>query len=45
MNPGWEVDVGRAAEVGAGRIIWEEWKKLWLLESRSIAGASSNATG
>ena len=37
MDPGWEIDVGRAAEVGTGRIIGARWKKLWLLERSNVA--------
>lgn len=45
MDPGWEKDVGGAAEIGSGRIIGARWQELWLLERRSMASASGDASG
>ena len=45
MNPGWEIDVSRAAEVGTDRIIGARWKELWLHESRSMTGAGGETAG
>jgi hypothetical protein len=44
MDPGWEKDVGGAAEIGSGRIIGARWQELWLLERRSMASASGDAS-
>jgi hypothetical protein len=45
MDPGWEVNVGRAAEVGASRIVWTRWEELRLFKGRSMTGACGEAPG
>jgi hypothetical protein len=45
MNPRREVNVGRAAEIGARRIVWARWEKLWLLENRGMTGAGGETAG
>jgi hypothetical protein len=45
MDPGWEVYVGRAAEVGASRIVWARWEELRLFEGRSMTSAFREAPG
>jgi len=45
MDPGWEVNVGRAAEVGASRIVWTRWEELRLFEGRSMTSAFRETPG
>ena len=41
MDPGREISVGRAAEVGASGVVWPWWQQAWLLQRVGMTSVGS----
>ena len=44
MNPGWEVDVSRATEVRASRVVWPWRQEVRLFQSMGVPRVGSETT-